>query len=186
MGDPQLLSPSGNKIMTIDEYLKNLEEEQFEEEGDYYPFISIFHILDAPRILPDPIDLTYEHLKQVEGELGLIKLCWPEATNPEFEERVHFPDSYKKNSEKEKLLLFTAENFRREFRFKFPNRKQLFLACDNECKIQKMVCTSIRPTTLSYGDLEDWKKISEFFGDHMDYEPLEIATLFVSKRIFFL
>ncbi|KAK9884102.1 hypothetical protein WA026_005042 [Henosepilachna vigintioctopunctata] len=171
----------GNEVLNINEYLRTLEQEQFEEEDDDYPtFISIFDILDAPRILPDPVDLTEEHLKQVEDELGLIKLCWPEAKSPEFEDRVHFPDSYRKNTEKEKLLLFTAENFRREFRFRYPNRKQLFLACDNECKIQKMVCTSIRPTTLPYSELEDWKMLSEFFGDHMDYEPLDIATLFVS------
>lgn len=134
--DPEMLSPSGEPIMTIDEYLKTLENASYEEEGDDYPFISIFDILDAPRILPDPVQLTYDHLKQVEGELGLIKLCWPEAENPEFEGRSHFPESYKKNTEKEKMLLFTAENFRREFRYRFPNRKQLFLACNNECKIQ--------------------------------------------------
>ncbi|XP_045466856.1 dynein regulatory complex subunit 7 isoform X1 [Harmonia axyridis] len=176
-----MLSPSGQPIMTIDEYLKTLEENAYEEEGDDYPFVSIFDILDAPRILPEPVDLTYEHLKQVEGELGLIKLCWPEATNPEFEDRLHFPETYTKNSEKEKMLLFTAENFRREFRYKFPNRKQLFLACNNECKIQKMVCTSIRPTTLPFVELEDWKSLVGFFGDHMEYEPLEIATLFPNR-----
>lgn len=48
---------------------------------------------------------------------------------------------------------------------------------------QKMVCTSIRPTTLPYVELEDWQGLVSFFGDHMDYEPLEIATLFVSNSV---
>lgn len=98
--------------------------------------MSVFEILDAPRDLLDPVDLTEEHLKQIAEELGLITLCWPELKDVEFESRIHFPDSYTKNTDKEKLLLLYAENFRRQFHHRFPTRRPLFLASDNECGLQ--------------------------------------------------
>lgn len=107
-----------------------LEEEIVEEEE---VIISIFDILDAPRDLPEPIDITMEHLKQIKDELGIISLCWPEIKDPLFEDRAHFPTNYLNNSNKEKLLLLYAENFRRQFVHKYPSRKPLFLAADNEC-----------------------------------------------------
>lgn len=107
-----------------------VEEEIVEEEQ---PPISIFDILDAPRELPEPIDLTLEHLKQIKDELGIISLCWPDIKDPMFEGRVNFPESYLSNSDKEKLLLLYAENFRRQFIYKYKHRKPLFLAADNEC-----------------------------------------------------
>lgn len=121
-----------------------LEGEAEDEEGEYpveeeeEPFISVFDILDAPRDLPEPIDLNLQHLKQIENELGLITLCWPDIKEVTFEGRAHFPESYLKNTDKEKLLLFYAENFRRQFHHKYNNRKPLFLAADNECGQQVM------------------------------------------------
>lgn len=95
--------------------------------------ISVFERLDAPRELLPPVDITFAHLKQIRDELGIITLCWPEIKDPKFEGRVKFPPSYLRNSNKEKLLLLWAENFRRQFVHKYPNRKPLFLAADNEC-----------------------------------------------------
>lgn len=43
-----------------------------------------------------------------------------------------------------------------------------------------MVCTTIRPTTLAYNELQSWENLVKFVGDHMKYEPLEDATLRVS------
>ncbi|KAJ8968661.1 hypothetical protein NQ314_002184 [Rhamnusium bicolor] len=119
----------GTFISEEQDYLENIHEEKEK------PF-SYFDLLDAPRILPEPIDLTLDHLKEITYELGLIKLCWPEITDPVFEDRTNFPSSYLKNSDKEKLVLLYAENFRRQFCFKYPNRKPLFLASENECGMQ--------------------------------------------------
>lgn len=115
-------------------YLQAIANEQEELEGEK-PF-SYFDVLDQPRALPDPIELTLEHLKQISYELGLIKLCWPEITDPVFEGRTNFPESYLKNSDKEKLLLLYTENFRQQFCYKYPNRQPLVLACENECGLE--------------------------------------------------
>lgn len=118
------------EILKGDEDAEDLDEEEQVEEEE--PFVSIFEILDAPRELPEPIDLTLEHVKQIQHELGIITLCWPDVQNPEFERRVTFPESYVRNNEKEKLLLLYAENFRRQFSRHFPKRKPLYLASPNE------------------------------------------------------
>ncbi|GJQ81044.1 hypothetical protein Trydic_g21853 [Trypoxylus dichotomus] len=149
---------------------------EFAEEEEE-PFISVFDILDAPRELPEPVDLNLEHLKQIANELGLISLCWPDIKEVTFENRTNFPESYLKNTNKEKLLLFYAENFRRQFHYKYPNRKPLFLAADNECGQQKMVCTTLRRTTLPHTEIERWQDSASFVGDHLIYEPLEAPTL---------
>lgn len=80
--------------------------------------------------------ITEDHIKEINFELGLIPLCWPEIKQPVFENRTHFPENYYKNSEKEKLTLLYAENFRRQFVHQFPNRRQLILAADNELGVQ--------------------------------------------------
>lgn len=125
----------------------NFEDEEFIEgeqergeslipEEEEEPFISVFDILDAPKELPEPVDLSLQHLKQIANELGLIKLCWPDIKDVCFEFRTNFPESYLKNTNKEKLLLFYAENFRKQFHHIHPHRKPLFLAADNECRQQ--------------------------------------------------
>ncbi|CAH1954858.1 unnamed protein product [Acanthoscelides obtectus] len=146
--------------------------EDVEEEESEKPF-SYFDLLDAPRYLPEPVDLTLDHLKDIAYELGLIKLCWPEIIDPYFEERTSFPKSYVENSDKEKVLLVYTENFRRQFSHKYPNRKPLFLACENECGMQKMVCTTIRPTTLPFPELETWEECARCVADLVRYELFE-------------
>lgn len=116
------------------EYLQAIADEEEALEGEK-PF-SYFDALDQPRILPEPSELTLGHLKQISYELGLIKLCWPKITDPAFEDRTYFPESYVKSSDKEKLLLLYTENFRQQFCHKYPNRQPLFLACENECGLQ--------------------------------------------------
>lgn len=105
----------------------NEEIEQSENDQDDRDFKS------------EPVSLNFDHLKHIIYELGLIKLCWPEITQSYCEERENFPESYFSNNEKEKVLLLYAENFRLQFCNKYPNRKPLFLACENECGIQVSV-----------------------------------------------
>lgn len=45
-----------------------------------------------------------------------------------------------------------------------------------------MVCTTIRPTTLPFPEIETWQECASFLGNHMEYEPLAVPTLFVSTN----
>lgn len=84
----------------------------------------------------DTDHITAAHIKEICYELGLITLCWPPIENPVFELRTKFPESYYKNSNKEKLALLHVENFRLQFIHNYPKRRQLVLAADNECGLQ--------------------------------------------------
>lgn len=121
-------------------YLRQLENEEAEEEDQQQPPeeepFSYFDLVSIERILPLPIKLEVEHLKEIIYKLGLIKLCWPEIVDPEFEGRTNFPNSYLQNSDKEKVLLLHAENFRLQYCHQHRNRKPLFLASENELGIQ--------------------------------------------------
>lgn len=80
--------------------------------------------------------LNSHHVKDVVHKLGLIKLCWPDISQYHFANKGGFPESYISNSEKEKVLLLYAENFRLQFSQMYPSRRPLFLVCENECGIQ--------------------------------------------------
>ncbi|XP_056633325.1 dynein regulatory complex subunit 7 [Diorhabda sublineata] len=155
--------------------------EEIEEEEEKF---SYFKLLDKPRILPEPVDLTHEHLKEIGYELGLIKMCWPEVLEPFFEDRTNFPMRYLKNNEKEKVLLLYTENFRKQFVQKFPDRKPLLLAAENECGIVKMVCTTIRPTNVPYPELETWQGCASFLADHIKFEPMEDIPTLLPIRLY--
>lgn len=81
-------------------------------------------------------EANVDSLNNVVHELGIISLSWPDVSEPEFEGRTCFPESYYKNSNKEKLVLTYAENFRQQFNLKFPDRQPLLLQARNECGIQ--------------------------------------------------
>jgi len=78
-----------------------------------------------------------EILQQVQRELCLIKLCWPDVSIMTENLYVRsLPNTYRCVSDKERLLLWYAENFRRQFHAKYVNRRPLLLACENECRVQ--------------------------------------------------
>lgn len=76
-----------------------------------------------------------EILRQVQRELCLIKLCWPDVSMIT-EDLYALPDTYRCVRDKERLLLWYAENFRRQFHAKHANRRPLLLVCENECRAQ--------------------------------------------------
>lgn len=127
---------------------------------------------------PEPI--TLEKVRKINDELGIIYTCFPE--NQEKPEYAHLPESYYTLSPKEKLLLLFAENFRRQYKEIYSKRRALVLAVENECQVQKFVCTTIRPTThVEFPKLIDnWQACASFIADHILYEPLENATKLVS------
>ena len=54
------------------------------------------------------------------------------------------PESYRKNSEKELLWLWCANNMLRQIKFDFPHLRPLCLTPLNECGVKKLVCTFIK------------------------------------------
>nr|CAD7413019.1 unnamed protein product [Timema poppensis] len=92
----------------------------------------------------------------------------------------NLPHSYSHQTNKEKLILWYAENCRRQFHFLHPDRRPQFLAADNECGIQKMVCTTIRPTSVPYPEFSTWQGCAKFVSDHLLYKPLEKPTVLFS------
>uniref|UniRef100_A0A182FQ55 Uncharacterized protein n=1 Tax=Anopheles albimanus TaxID=7167 RepID=A0A182FQ55_ANOAL len=156
-----------------------------------------------PRLSPEFDDNGLvpkgEPLDAVKQKLGIIDTCFPsykvpEPTTPQSttasteqpsEEPVpvDYPDTYRTLSSKEKLVLLFAENFRRQYREKFPNRKPLVLALPNECGVQKFVCTTLRPSVLLFPDLiGSWEEIAAFVADYIIYEPLANQVNMVSTQ----
>lgn len=130
-----------------------------------------------PYVPPEPI--TLEKIKELNSEFGIIYTCFPENRGKEF---VHLPESYFSLSPKEKLLLLFAENFRRQFKELFQSRRPLVLAVENECRVQKFVSTTIRPSTfVEFPSLiDDWQACAYFVADHILFEPLSNPTKLVS------
>lgn len=130
-----------------------------------------------------PNSITNETLKVIGESLGRIHTCFPEITEVEFEGRTEFPKSYKTLSVKERLLLLFAENFRRQYNEKYPNRKPLILCLLNECGVQKFVATTIKPTVFLYPEvIDNWQGAASFIADHIQYEPLE-DQIKIPKRL---
>ncbi|CAG9789438.1 unnamed protein product [Diatraea saccharalis] len=171
-----------SEVDTLDPVLElneNVASEIFDrphEEGDFEEVSPrIFSLID----ITEP--LTIESLNNAIYELGVVNLCWPDISEPVFETRTSFPKSYYINTTKERLLLAYTENFRRQYNFhyKYKARKPLLLQVPNECGLQKMVCTSIRPTKLCFADTNTWQGVSALVSDYFDYEPLTKPMLHI-------
>lgn len=93
------------------------------------------HFEQIDKTKPD-VRSVEEILQQVQRELCLIKLCWPDAPLTEDLYLKTLPDSYRCVNDKERLSLWYAENFRRQFHAKCADRRPLLLACENECGVQ--------------------------------------------------
>ncbi|XP_076656812.1 dynein regulatory complex subunit 7 [Halictus rubicundus] len=117
--------------------------------------------------------ITPEIIKEAQQELGTIKLCWPELDLREDVYLKTLPCIYSTISDKEKVLAWYAENFRRQFHAKYPDRKPLLLVCENECDVQKFVSTTIRRSTLPYPELYTWQGCGKFVSDYINYVPLD-------------
>lgn len=90
---------------------------------------------DNGKVLSE-IRCTEEILRQVQRELCLIKLCWSDIPITKDLYAQSLPDTYRCVNDKERLLLWYAENFRRQIHAKDANRRPLLLACENECGVQ--------------------------------------------------
>ena len=98
------------------------------------------------------------------------------------------PESYRKNSEKELLWLWCANNLVRQLKFDFPHLRPLCLTPSNECGVKKLICTfvkviitalsgqikqfsTLQPTVVSYSHLYDVDECSKFIADFIYYSP---------------
>ncbi|CAG9856248.1 unnamed protein product [Phyllotreta striolata] len=154
----------------MDAHTTTSERKLSDPDDDKFSYIKL---LDKPRDLPEPVQLNFQHLKEVGYDLGLVDLCWPDEIKPLFENRTDFPVRYVTHTQKERTLLLYTKNFRKKFIHLYPDRKPLLLARDNECGVIKMVCTTIRPTAIPYPIFGSWDTSAAFFSDHITYETLE-------------
>lgn len=116
---------------------------------------------------------------------GQIDLYFPEYY--EFaDDKNCYPRSFYTLNQKERLLLTFAENFRKQFINKYPQKRNLVLAVKNECNVQKFVCTSVRPTKFLIPELiGDLEGCANFVADSIIYEPLENHIELVSIYFIF-
>ncbi|KOB64961.1 Uncharacterized protein OBRU01_23415 [Operophtera brumata] len=163
---------------TLLELNENVASEIFDRPHEEGEFEEIPPRIFSLKVIPEPLSL--DALNNAIYELGVINLCWPEITDPVFETRTCFPESYYTNSKKERLLLAYAENFRRQYLLHFKPQKPLLLQAPTECGLQKMVCTTIRPTKLCFADTITWQGIASLASDYFDFEPLRKPMLHVS------
>ena len=101
-----------------------------------------------------------------------------------------YPDSYNSNSRREELILDYVANFKSQFQLIYPSRKPLFMTPYNECGIEKFVCTTIRPTTLKFSKLYDWRDCAQFVADYLQVmllpkptDPVNLNAHIIPKRI---
>ncbi|KAI9578207.1 hypothetical protein GQX74_015093 [Glossina fuscipes] len=112
--------------------------------------------------------------------VGRIDLAFPETIDEFADSELCYPPSYYTLSPKERLLLLYAENFRHQFIINNPNRRPLVLALPNECKVQKFVSTTIRPTAFLHVPLiRNAEECAKFVADFIIYEPLEDMMSFI-------
>lgn len=121
-----------------DEYWEKTIESKFEGhcgggESDKIDY----EIEEKEQVDLKPVKITEETLKRIRQQLCLIKLGLPKVElDQESSYLKLLPETYSQNSQKEKVLLWYAENFRRQFHQIYRDRKPLLMACDNECGIQ--------------------------------------------------
>ncbi|KAM4614463.1 dynein regulatory complex subunit 7 [Discoglossus pictus] len=133
-------------------------------------------------------DLLGEEEPEKEEELTQPEQTSDDDTNklPVFS--TEFPASYTSNSHKEETLLGLAENFWRQYTHLYPDRKPLFICPQNECGVQKCVCTTLRPTLLPFPELYMWDQASHFVAEYLSVQPLRPPlslprTLFSSSTV---
>eukprot|EP00093_Oithona_nana_P004408 04408.XXX_95632_92827_1 [CDS] Oithona nana genome sequencing. len=86
---------------------------------------------------------------------------------------MSLPEGYKSNTDKERLYLWSAENFKRQVRHKYPTLKPLCLTSKNECGTEKLTMTFLKATILPYSHLFNLDEMSKFISDFLYYEVKE-------------
>jgi hypothetical protein len=86
------------------------------------------------------------------------------------------PISYKTNNTREELCLEYIQSFLEQYKKIYPKRKKPHMITDNEYGLRKFVCSSIRPSQISFSELYDMYECSTFLAGYILYEPLDPPT----------
>ena len=81
------------------------------------------------------LKITKDDIKKIHFQLGLIDLSDEQIEKSKINYK-NSPENYRSLTSEEKVLLWHAENFRRQFHVVYPSRKPLLLVLENECGIQ--------------------------------------------------
>lgn len=73
----------------------------------------------------------------------------------------------------EARMLEHVRDFHAQYVEYYPDRFHLLLDPPNECGVRKFVCTTVRPSKLSFTELYDLEPCARFIADYLEYEPLE-------------
>lgn len=138
--------------------------------------------------LPEKFPLDHVNVETLVNMISKIHLVWPEDL-PYYDEleysmdpqRAKLPSSFYHNTDKEKVVLWYAENFRRQFMAKFPDRRPPVIAPKNECGCQKLFPTYINPTALGYPEFLDCVTTVEFLKDFFSPAILSPPTRFPDR-----
>ena len=76
------------------------------------------------------------------------------------------------------LSLEYINDFMEQFTPLYPDR-ELFITPPNECGLQKLICTYLRPTSTGLAQLFDLEHIAAFVAEFTVYEPLLQPTQYV-------
>jgi hypothetical protein len=86
------------------------------------------------------------------------------------------PISYKSNNTREELCLEYIQSFLEQYKKIYPKRKKPYMITDNEYGLRKFVCSSIRPSQISFSELYDMYECSTFLAGYILYGPLDPPT----------
>ncbi|GFR33019.1 dynein regulatory complex subunit 7 [Trichonephila clavata] len=94
------------------------------------------------------------------------------------------PISYSENNQKEIEILRLADSYQSQFRFLYPRRLIPYLYLENECGVNKLVCTSLCPFKITKtNEMREWKDCANFLADYIQYVPLDIPTQCPKKLV---
>eukprot|EP00079_Xenopus_tropicalis_P024210 XP_012816760.1 PREDICTED: dynein regulatory complex subunit 7 isoform X1 [Xenopus tropicalis] len=147
------------------EYLEDNKTETFEEEDkerEEDQVLDSDEVLDSNELNDMQECLSQTDLSNIDNNRAIQQLSLGS---------MEFP-SYTTNSEKEEMLLGLADNFWHQYTHLYPDRKPLFMCPQNECGVEKFVCTTLHPTLLPYSDLYDWDQSAKFVSEYLTMEPL--------------
>jgi len=123
----------------------------------------------------DRYDYTYEDRYSYEYHEVLPEDQDDFIDYPDLINTRKLPPSYHSNTKKEKLCLEYAKNFRLQYVHLYNDRQPLMLFPVNECGVEKVVCTTCRPTLLPQKQFFHWKGCADFVADYVSLEQLPCA-----------
>ena len=95
-----------------------------------------------------------------------------------------FPNSYQDNTRHENEILELANNFHRQFSYLYPGRIKPLLYLENECKVNKIICTTICPFKVKMPiKMNEWDFCANFVADYFDFEILP-SPLYCPQQLF--